>query len=488
MNSMKRPSFQQPSSVQSHKHIAARGKSIRWLLAFLAPLGLTALAQPLFTEGKDGFFFAGLEDLDWLERSPKSSGERIASNLELIASINKILGKRNIKMVFALVPMVERIYENKLPATFPLPASSRTLYQKALPVLKTKGVIAPDLNTPLLELAKRGDPQFPLFMRQDNHWSTLGAFESSKIVAENIRTTFPSILATLPEVKYELTWGKPQPFNGNYFKNFSEADRNRVGQELFKPIDFSTKGVTGSGDALLKAHDIGITVVGTSFTENPSFQFSNAIGFHLNRETINVAYSGAGPWTPMLRYLSSDTFQNAPPKILVWEFPESFLARAMSPVDNSTPAEHNAFITQLAANLTGDCGKSGIMASQITAEELSVESGAISSSGPTSDATAKLVFKAPLRADQFLSLQISARASTSMVFQGMNGKTSNIEIPSTTQYGQSRLNLPLHLFADNKSNSLMIRASSNDAINLENLKICQMASELIPQLQKTPAK
>jgi SGNH hydrolase-like domain, acetyltransferase AlgX len=250
---MKRPSFQKPTPVREHNTNAVRNKSIRWLLAFLAPLGLTAfglsaLAQPLFTEGKDGFFFAGLEDLDWLERSPKSSGERIANNLELISSINKILGKRNIKMVFALVPMVERIYENKLPATFPLPTSSRTLYQKSMQVLKTKGVIAPDLNTPMLELAKRGDPQFPLFMRQDNHWSTLGAFEASKIVADSIRTSFPTLVTALPEVKYDLTWGEAAPFNGNYYKKFSEADQGRLGQERFKPIGFSTNGAQSARD------------------------------------------------------------------------------------------------------------------------------------------------------------------------------------------------------------------------------------------------
>ena len=39
----------------------------------------------------------------------------------------------------------------------------------------------------------------------------------------------------------------------------------------------------------------------------------------------NYAEDGHGPLVPMLKYLQSDALRNAPPQVVVWEFPERYL-------------------------------------------------------------------------------------------------------------------------------------------------------------------
>ena len=39
----------------------------------------------------------------------------------------------------------------------------------------------------------------------------------------------------------------------------------------------------------------------------------------------NYARDGKGPFVPMLDYLDSADFKNAPPQLVIWELPERYL-------------------------------------------------------------------------------------------------------------------------------------------------------------------
>jgi alginate O-acetyltransferase complex protein AlgJ len=427
------------------------------------------------TTGKDGFIFSGLADLNWYAKSQKPSEARVDASINLIAQINKVLAKRNIKLVFTMVPMVERVYENKLPSSFKLPPSLKSFYERKLPTLKNAGIFAPDLNTAFMTSGKRYDAQFPLYLRQDNHWSSIGALEGARIVAQAIRGKYANTLETLPEVKYDIEWSEPEEFNGNYYRALPETERAKLQRELYKPVNFLAK----TSNDLLGERQTGIAVVGTSFSENRQFGFVEGLAYHLSKETINNAESAKGPWTPLFDYLNSDNFQNNPPKILVWEFPEAFMVRSMKPVDGSDDWNHNYFLIQSAANLGSDCGNNGTRPAVSSGVEFTTEAGVASSTSTTEKSLVKYGFKAPLRIDQYLSLRVKSASTSSIYLETVSSKPNKYFANLGAYNVSHRVNIPLYTVADGKTTAVNIRSAIGSDLTVEDVKLCQMPSELM---------
>ena len=457
----------------------ARNRGSRWVFGIVAAsaLTLTAAAQSNsnFSYGKDGFIFSGLADLNWFVKSQKPSEARVDASINLIAQINKVLAKRNIKLVFTMVPMVERIYENKLPNGFKLGAPLKTFYSRRLPALKNAGVFAPDLNTAFMTSGKRYDAQFPMYMRQDNHWSSIGGVEASRVVAQAIRGKYANILETLPEVKYDMEWSEPEEFNGNYYRTLPETERAKLQRELFKPVNFLAQP---SSD-LLGERTPGIAVVGTSFSENRQFGFVEGLAYHLSKETVNNAESGKGPWTPLFDYLNSDSFQNTPPKILVWEFPEAFMIRSMKPVDGGDDWSRNYFLIQSAANLGGDCGNAGTRPTISSGVDFTTESGVASSASTTEKSLVRYGFKNSLRIDQYLSLRVKSASTSSIYLETVSSKPNKYFANLGAYNVSHRVNIPLYTVADGKATSVNIRSAIGSDLTVEDVKLCQMPNEIM---------
>lgn len=70
-------------------------------------------------------------------------------------------------------------------------------------------------------------------------------------------------------------------------------------------------------------------LVGTSYSANELWDFPGALRKHLGRDLINVAEEGDGPLVPMVSYLNSSDFENHPPQVVIWEFPERYLAQPL---------------------------------------------------------------------------------------------------------------------------------------------------------------
>jgi alginate O-acetyltransferase complex protein AlgJ len=467
---------------QTDQTIPANRRGSRRVLGLImaTALTLTATAQNAnnLSQGKDGFIFSGLADLTWYVKSQKQSDARVEASINLIAQVNKVLAKRNIKLVFTMVPMVERVYENKLPSTFKLPASVKSFYDRKLPALQKAGIFAPDLNTPFMTSGKRYDAQFPMYLRQDNHWSSIGGVEGARIVAQAIRGKYTSTLETIPEVKYNIEWSEPEEFNGNYYRALPESDRTKTQRETYKPVNFLAQ----ASNDLLGEHQPGIAVVGTSFTANRQFGFSEGLAYYLSKETVNTAESGRGPWTPLFDYLGSDQFQNNPPKILVWEFPEAFMVRSMKPVDGADEWSRNYFVIQNAANLNGDCGNTGTRPAISSGIEFKTESGVASSPSTTEKSLVKYGFKTPLRIDQYLSLRVKSASTSSIYLETVSSKPNKYFANLGAYNVSHRVNIPLYTVADGKATAVNIRSAIGSDLTVEDVKLCQMPSEMMNML------
>jgi alginate O-acetyltransferase complex protein AlgJ len=86
-----------------------------------------------------------------------------------------------------------------------------------------------------------------------------------------------------------------------------------------------TRAADADSDDLFGDRDLPVTLVGTSYSANPAWNFAGALREHLQRDLANHAEEGGGPLVPMLKYLQSEDFENNPPQLVIWEFPERYL-------------------------------------------------------------------------------------------------------------------------------------------------------------------
>jgi alginate biosynthesis protein AlgX len=87
-----------------------------------------------------------------------------------------------------------------------------------------------------------------------------------------------------------------------------------VDQFVTEPKDASDGDALFGDDSSPK-----ITLVGTSHS-GKNYNFGGFLEQHLGTDVLNAAFPGGGLEGAMLEYLASDSFQNDPPKILIWEF------------------------------------------------------------------------------------------------------------------------------------------------------------------------
>jgi SGNH hydrolase-like domain, acetyltransferase AlgX len=80
-----------------------------------------------------------------------------------------------------------------------------------------------------------------------------------------------------------------------------------------------------SGGALFGNSSIPVTLVGTSYSANPLWNFEDSLKEALGTDVLNVANQGEGPVVPMQEYLESQALKDAPPELVIWEIPERFL-------------------------------------------------------------------------------------------------------------------------------------------------------------------
>jgi alginate O-acetyltransferase complex protein AlgJ len=77
---------------------------------------------------------------------------------------------------------------------------------------------------------------------------------------------------------------------------------------------------------LFGAGGADVVLVGTSYSANADWSFVEVLKTALGRDVLNYAEQGQGPARPMLAYLASPDVQDAPPQVVIWEFPIRYLA------------------------------------------------------------------------------------------------------------------------------------------------------------------
>ncbi|MDZ4018358.1 alginate O-acetyltransferase [Pseudomonas sichuanensis] len=300
-----------------------------------------ALDFKLFNEGRPGVVLGRDQ---WLfsdeEFKPAvDAQQQMQDNLALVRGIRDTLQRQGVQLVLAIVPAKARLYAEYLGKETPASLHD-DLFNQFHAQVRQANVFAPDLLAPLEQAKARGQ----VFLRTDTHWTPLGAEVVAQSLAEAVNRQ--GLLSGEPQA-YITEAGASAPYKGD-LTNFLPLDPlfsnllptpDTLQQRKTQPVQ--AEGESGD-DGLFDDSQIPVALVGTSYSANPHWNFLGALQQALRSDVANYAEDGHGPLLPMLKYLQSDAFKNAPPQVVVWEFPERYL-----PMKNDLSAFDPQWIAQL---------------------------------------------------------------------------------------------------------------------------------------------
>ncbi|MDP3193906.1 hypothetical protein [Tabrizicola sp.] len=192
-----------------------------------------------------------------------------------------------------------------------------TLYDAFLAGLRSHDV--PVLNA---RSALRGGAEAELsFFRTDTHWTPEGAEDVAQALAA-------SGLIDLGDSEFDIERLSPQEFTGDlvaYVTTEDLAPSIGLAPEVASPFTATARAADDGLDIFAGTEAGGTLLIGTSYSANPTFSFAEALKLALRRDVLNLAEEGRGPARPMLDYLASPDFRDAPPEVVIWEFPVRYL-------------------------------------------------------------------------------------------------------------------------------------------------------------------
>ncbi len=193
------------------------------------------------------------------------------------------------------------------------PDEAEKAYDTFLSTLGASGVQVFDTLT----AAKANDASGgQTFFRRDLHWSSEGA----KAVFEGVAGQVKQIAPELPDLNATVERTSSQQHYGQFIRKWTTR---HCGYRL----PGETQGVYTAAPAVRGSAASDVVLAGSSFSIPPyGYDFLAAA---LKSEVLNVSVGAGGARIPLERYLSSGTYQNHKPRVLVWEFP--LYGKAFSP-------------------------------------------------------------------------------------------------------------------------------------------------------------
>ena len=462
------------------------------VIAFAATISLglgqsTGPVFPHFAIGKNGFIFEGLPDIARWDLESRRITAHLDKQIDVIQAINKVLKRRNIKLIITLVPMVHTIYADQLPGGFVRPRFLLEMYGDIQTRLNQLGVETPNLERPFLQHPSRKTLIDPLFMRTDHHWSPTGALEAARVIGNYIQAKYPAMLADIPDVKYSMRLQDRKVYWNivSLYKKLPPNEQAKVQPDAIRTPEFSLVPGSGlGGDAaglglgLLTDTTPRIAEVGTSFSHTPEFGFVGGLAQHLSRDVLNASRGGVEAFIPLAEYLASDAYQEHPPAMIIWEIPQRLMSGGMKPINNSTDWNTRQYLLEVAANALGAC-QNGLPGRVISTNGFQVQGANANIDSSTAKSFVKYQFATPIKANQYLSVNVSSSTSDSFVVEGQGSKPARYFVKLGEYNTTHRVNVPLATLTNPKTNSLTVRVSPGSQLKLEGPTLCTTAPELI---------
>jgi alginate O-acetyltransferase complex protein AlgJ len=274
----------------------------------------------LFAEGNRGVLVG---DQGWLFTAEEFQEDReldpaLQVDLAAIREVRDELQARGSSLVVALVPAKARVYPDRL-GRYALPAEAADRYGKLRGLLAGLGLPAPDLLGPLLEARQRGE----VFLRNDTHWTPLGAGAAADALAGPVADLLRE--AGSPRARFESAEGPPREYRGDLL-NFLPLGpfERRLGPRPDIVNPRLTAAVQPEPGGLFDQPAIPVVLVGTSYSAGELWNLEGALKTAVQADVLNVARQGQGALAPMRDLLAGPVLEEVRADGVVWEIPERY--------------------------------------------------------------------------------------------------------------------------------------------------------------------
>ncbi|MEO6299681.1 MAG: hypothetical protein ABIV25_13605, partial [Paracoccaceae bacterium] len=279
-----------------------------------ASVGLMGAARyVLMGEGRKGVL-VGQGGWLFTAEEARPLPQDLMTSVRHIAEVNDYLASKGTRLV--LIPIPAKVDVEAANANQPeLSAEMAAFYAGFVADLKGDQIAMVDARTPLVALAKTDRAYFAT----DTHWTLAGASAVATAVAQSGLVK----LGTAQTTRKDLP---AKSFAGDLISYVTSADLAAdIGLPPEQAKPYLVDAASGDAGDIFAATAVDVVLVGTSYSANPDWSFAEALKLSLHSDVLNVAEQGLGPVTPLDTYLKSDSFRDAPPKVLIWEFPLRYL-------------------------------------------------------------------------------------------------------------------------------------------------------------------
>lgn len=280
---------------------------------------------PEYFQGKNGWVFAKQDYID-LQKIKDIKFFWYQIHFDMVKRITEGLEKRGITTVIVPIPHRTNVYPQTLPDDLYREYTVKEdTYSLTLKELDARNIKYVDVLSPLKNSSYYSKPE-GVYYRLEPHWNAYGAILSAKTVAEKVKGLYN--ISKLPKIPFKIAFGILKTREDVFWRNnLPKGEQAKIKPDIEVPYTLSGKSATTS---LLTDIVPAVTLIGTSFT---GYGFISGLKSGLQTDVLDQSLPGKGMWTPMIEYLRSNNFKKSPPKIIVWEVPETILNNYPMPTD-----------------------------------------------------------------------------------------------------------------------------------------------------------
>jgi alginate O-acetyltransferase complex protein AlgJ len=299
-------------------------------------MNLSQLSKPLgmffgalflvcnLTSAQNNLVIRGIGDWLYFHEEWFSQVENEKKSVENIIKIVSAFKTKNIPIVVALTPAKSRMYPEYLQSVDLPKKEIQIKYASTIELLQAAQVPVIDLYSSLFSAKKAAIiRRFPLYFRQDSHWSKTGGLLAGQEVARFILLHYAEKIESIPEQQFQLNMLAISQRLGDLTTFLSESERQIFLPEPYEPYELLRLGET-TGNDLFSDSQPEVVLAGTSYSL-PGTGFEDGIRFALSKNILNYSLSGQGQWESLRQFLSDAMQAKTPPKLVIWEIPERFL-------------------------------------------------------------------------------------------------------------------------------------------------------------------
>lgn len=275
-----------------------------------------ALRYLLVGEGRKGVI-AGSDGWLFTAEEVRPAPDRLSVPLDRIAWVRDRLARAGAELV--IVPVPGKLDVHSAQAASDAASGISALYDGFLLGLRARDVQVLDARVALKAQAATSRAYF----RTDTHWTPAGADAVARALALSGLVAQGTTDFSIQSIAVDRFTGDLVPF----VTDGELAPLLGLTPEVTAPYTASAAAPDTEDLDIFAGSQSGATLlIGTSYSANPAWSFAEALKLALRRDILNMAVEGQGPARPMLDYLASSDFRDAPPAVVIWEFPVRYLS------------------------------------------------------------------------------------------------------------------------------------------------------------------